>query len=258
MSPRKWRKSRSNGHDVVEYDLQFLIHNMTSFERRRSARAALQARASLSCGSAFLGVYDVINLALGGVLLAGPAPVAIGTDVEITLALAEPAAVAPALVISGRLLRERTTCDGPGFVVVLEELAPAQAMRIGTAVERSLIEARNAHVLVVDQTRTSRWQLRTQLVGMGHATHAVATPLEAVNALGEANRFEVAMVALDADALDLMAHLADQHPYLRRIILSDRRHGHLGPALRHRPQAAPHEVLARPCNEAALARAVGG
>jgi CheY-like chemotaxis protein len=239
----------------MTYNSQYT--NMTSFERRRSARAALQARASLSCGSVSLGDYDVINLALGGVLLAGPAPVAIGTCVEISLALAEPAA-APALVIAGRLLRERTTCDGPGFVVVLEQLAPAQAVRIGTAVERSLIEARNAHVLVVDQTRTSRWQLRTQLAGMGHATHAVATPLEAVNALGEANRFEVAMVALDADALDLMAHLADQHPYLRRIILSDRRHGHLGPALRHRPQAAPHEILARPCNEAALARAVGG
>jgi CheY-like chemotaxis protein len=249
---------------------------MNSFERRRSARAALQARASLACGPTILGDFDVINLAQGGVLLAGPAPVVIGTRVEITLALDEPAARSPGaapLLMTGRLLRERSTCDGPGFVVVLEDVAPAQAMRIGARVEQSLIESRNAHVLVVDQTRSSRWQLRTQLAGMGHTTHAVATPLEAVHALGECNRFEVAMVALgardpaphpaasaaaNADALDLMAHLADQHPYLRRIILSDRLQGHLGPALRLRPQAAPHEVLARPCNEAALARAVGG
>lgn len=252
---------------------------MNSFERRRSARAALQARARLACGPTILGDFDVINLAQGGVLLAGPAPAPIGTRLEITLALDEPMSGSPGsphaapLLMTGRLLRPRSSCDGPGFVVVLEDVAPAQAMRIGARVEQSLIESRNAHVLVVDQTRSARWQLRAQLAGMGHVTHAVATPLEAVHALGESNRFEVAMVALgardpaprpsrsgatNADALDLMAHLADQHPYLRRIILSDRLAGHLGPALRLRPQAAPHEVLARPCNEAALARAVAG
>jgi CheY-like chemotaxis protein len=245
---------------------------MNSFERRRSARAALQARASLSCGSVPLGDFDVINLATGGVLLAGPAPAAIGTRVEIALALDELAGATP-LVMSGRVLRARTSHDGPGFVVVLDEVAPAQALRIGARVEQSLAESRNAHVLVVDQIRASRWQLRTQLGVMGHAAHAVATPLEAVHALAETNRFEVAMVALaarnpalrpgradpaHADTLDLMAHLADQHPYLRRIILSERGAGHLGSALRLRPQAAPHEVLARPCDESALARAVGG
>jgi CheY-like chemotaxis protein len=248
---------------------------MNSFERRRSARAALQARASLSCGSVPLGDFDVINLATGGVLLAGPAPAALGTRIEIVLALDEPASTAAAtpLVMSGRLLRSRTSHDGPGFVIVLDDVAPAQALRIGARVEQSLAESRNAHVLVVDQIRASRWQLRTQLGVMGHPAHAVATPLEAVHALAETNRFEVAMVALaarnpalrpgradpaHADTLDLMAHLADQHPYLRRIILSERGAGHLGPALRQRPQAAPHEVLARPCDESALARAVGG
>ena len=231
---------------------------MNSRERRRSPRAPWRTQALLHCGPAPLGSFEVVNLAAGGLLLAGPAPAPPGTVLQVGLALGagEP------LQLPGQILRERSGPQGPGFVVVFGPLSPSCAAHIGARIEQNLAEMRNAHVLVVDDSRAAGHELRLRLAQLGHPAHAVTSPLEAVRLLAEPNRIGVAMVHQQLgseDGLELLGHLAERHPYLRRVLLADPLgQRQLGAVLRQRPHAAPHEVLAPPWTDSTLARAVGG
>jgi CheY-like chemotaxis protein len=234
-------------------------------DRRRSPRVPLPARASLRQGEQALGDFDVVDLSAGGALLAGPAPVAVGTAVTLILALA-PGEGEP-VTLAGRVLRERPAQPGaaPGYVVAFTDPPAAEAARIRDRIAAVQARTHEAHVLVVDGSPLAGFALQTQLGEMGHTALVVTTPLGAVHALGLPNRIVVALVALPevdvgrADGLDLMAHLADQHPYIRRVLLTAHAPAAaLRARFRQRPQAAPHDVLARPCDHATLARAVAG
>jgi hypothetical protein len=240
---------------------------MSSIERRRYARAPIQSRATLLRDQVPLGSFDVVNLAAGGLLLAGNAPVAAGTTIEVALSFDD----GPAVVIAADMLRERARPQGACFALAFRDAPADLAARIAARVDQLLVQARRAHVLVIDPGMAPAMagsQLRIQLARIGHTAHTVASPLDALHLLGQENRIGIAIVALPSEAdqkkqraetLDLLAHLADQHPYLRRILLSERAaDAELSAALRQRPQAAPHEILASPWNDAALARAVSG
>jgi CheY-like chemotaxis protein len=232
---------------------------MSLIDRRRSPRAPLETSATLSRSPQDpLGAFDVVNLAAGGLLLAGRAPAPIDTVLEVTLALANGQAV----VLPGHILRERTTRDGHAFVVVFGELSSAQQHLVRDTIDLALAAARSAHVLVVDDSAKAGQALRGDLSQLGHAAFAVTNPLEALRLLEQPNRVELAIVdrVLGAsDGLDLVAYLAEQHPYLRRVLMSDPQgHAQLASALRQRPQAAPHHLLTKPWTGPALARMVAG
>jgi CheY-like chemotaxis protein len=200
----------------------------------------------------------VLNLATGGVALVGTSPLPLGAKVEISLPLGLPEPIA----LAGHILRERPTLNGPSFVVSWDEpTAPVRDL-LQRTIDEALANAQIANVLVVDDSREVGHALRLQLWYLGHAAHAVTSPLEAVRVLEVPNRVSVAIVDLvlgTADGLDLLAFLKDRHPYIRRVLLSGHTHpGQLAHLLRRRPEAVPHEVLGKPWSESTLAQAVAG
>ena len=153
---------------------------MSLIDRRRSPRAPLETSATLSRSPQDpLGGFDVVNLAAGGLLLAGRAPAPVNTVLEVTLALAngQPA------VLPGHILRERTTRDGHAFVVVFGELSLAQQGLVRDTIDLALAAARSAHVLVVDDSAKAGQALRGDLSQLGHTAFAVTNPLEALRLL---------------------------------------------------------------------------
>lgn len=229
-------------------------------ERRRSARATLNCRATLlrTETKQSLGAFEVLNLATHGLLLSGEPPAPAGAALEVVL----PFGTGEALLLPGRLMRRRPTRHGPTFVFTFGDLDPALATRLQARVDADVERAQTARVLVVDDSREIGDALRMQLAWLGHAAHAVTTPLEAVHVLEQPNQVEVAIVDLvlgGADGLELLAYLAEQHPHVRRVLMS----GHAppgqlgGPFGIAPPRALPHEVLGKPWSETTLARAVG-
>jgi CheY-like chemotaxis protein len=219
-----------------------------------------------------LGMFEVLNLAAGGLLLAGEPPLS-DAPLEVSLPLAQEDGDeaeggekdgGSALVVSGRVQRVRPTRHGPTFVFAFTDLSSETATRLQRKIDENVARAQSAHVLVVDDSREIGNALRLQLAWLGHDAYAVTTPLEAVRVLEGPNQVTCAIVDMvlgGADGTDLLAYMAEQHPHIRRVLMSGHtppgQLGQLGLASRLRPEARPHEVLGKPWSESTLARAVG-
>jgi CheY-like chemotaxis protein len=233
---------------------------MPSLERRRSPRATLASRVHLRRDHELLGTFEVLNLAAGGLLLAGEPPPTGDALLEVSLPLHEEEEGSE-LVVPGRLLRVRPTRHGPTFVFTFADLSSDTAVRLQRKIDQNVARAQSARVLIVDDSREIGDALRLQLGWLGHDAHAVTTPLEAVRVLEGPNRVSCAIVDLvlgGADGLDLIAYLAEQHPHIRRVLMSGHGSpGQIGITTRFRPEVGPHEVLGKPWSESTLARALG-
>lgn len=230
---------------------------MAPFERRRSPRASLATRAIVLRSNETLGSFEVLNLGAGGLLLGGERPGSLEEPLQVVLPLGgeEP------LVLPGRIVRDRPTRHGPTFVFEFTSVPEEMRSDIDRKIAENVAAAQNARVLVVDDSREIGNALRMQLAWLGHPAHAVTTPLEALRVLEEPNRVEVAIVDLvlgGADGLELIAFLAEQHPEVRRVLMTGHAQpGHLEHEVRNGRSALPHDVLGKPWSQSTLARAVG-
>jgi CheY-like chemotaxis protein len=228
---------------------------MTGEDRRRHARAPVATSVTVHRGEERIGVYRLINLSAGGVVLAGHPALAVGEQVQVLLRLGERTLRAEATV-----LREAQNGQGTARALAFPDLPPDDEDLIQSAVLRALEDARGASVLIVDDSAEICQALRTQLGRLGHRAVAVGTPLEAVHFLEQSNNVTVALVDLvlgAANGLDVIAYLAEQHPRVRRVLMSGRAHPQQLELARHSMfRFSAHEVLPKPWTEESLARAV--
>jgi CheY-like chemotaxis protein len=235
---------------------------MQSSERRCSPRATFTSRAVVRRQEQSLGTFEVLNLAAGGLLLAGEPPGAANgasPDDAVNVVLDLPTGGDP-LILPGHLMGARKTRHGSAFVFAFSALPAGVRAQLQDRIDDNVARAQAARVLVVDDSREIGDALCFQLDRLGQAAHAVTTPLEALRLLEEPNQVQVAIVDMvlgGANGLDLLAYLSDQHPTIRRVLMS----GHVTPGqldLSGRGHAAmPHEVLAKPWSESTLTRALG-
>jgi CheY-like chemotaxis protein len=224
-------------------------------ERRQHPRAQLAANVVVLKGEQRIGVYRVINLSAGGLMLAGDPALNVGDTVEVILRLGDRTVRAHASV-----LRETRTGHGGVSALAFRDLAADAHDLVQSAVLRALEDARGASVLIVDDSAEICQALRTQLGRLGLRAVAVGTPLEAVNFLEQPNHVTVALVDLvlgGSNGLDVLAYLADQHPNVRRVLMSGRAHPQQLELARHSLfRHSAHDVLPKPWTEETLTRAV--
>ncbi|HEY0707869.1 MAG TPA: response regulator [Polyangia bacterium] len=235
--------------------------SLPSSERRCSPRASLTSRAVVRRQQESLGTFEVLNLAAGGLLLAGDPPEAGSgiapdetVDVVLDLAAGDP------LILPGHLMGARKTRHGSAFVFAFSALPAGVRAQLQTRIDDNVARAQAARVLVVDDSREIGDALCFQLDRLGQAAHAVTTPLEALRLLEEPNQVQVAIVDMvlgGANGLDLLAYLSDQHPNIRRVLMSGHAAAGQLELTARGHQAMPHEVLAKPWSETTLTRALG-
>jgi CheY-like chemotaxis protein len=193
---------------------------MNRTERRRQRRAPLWATAILHLDRRDLGGFEIINLSAGGVLLAGDLPASIGAPVSVLLRLPG----APALRTEAALVRRDRTRQGSAFALSFTSLSTEDEEVVQRAVLAALDEARAASVLIVDESPDESAALAAELGGLGWRAFAVRTPLEAAHVLEEPHHLSLAVVDVvfgAGEKVDLLAYLAEHHPAVRRVVLSE-------------------------------------
>jgi CheY-like chemotaxis protein len=230
---------------------------MVDGERRQHLRAALAASVVLTRNQERIGSFGIINLSAGGVLAAGEPPIKVGERLDALLHLSAGCEVRAEAVLT----RCAQTRRGATFALSFPRISADAEDAIQDAVLAALEETRGASVLIVDDSTEICSALRMQLRRLGHRAFAVGTPLEAVHFLQQPNNIAVALVDLvlgTSNGLDVLAYLADQHPKVRRVLMSGRALPSQLELARHTvlPFSA-HEVLPKPWTESSLSRAVG-
>jgi CheY-like chemotaxis protein len=228
----------------------------TGGERRRHPRAPIAASAVLLKGEQRLGSYRVINLSAGGLLLAGEAPPEGPETLRVSLRVGGDATLKAQVA----LLRQAHAHRAPSFALSFVDLDADAEDMIQNAVLEALEQATTASVLVVDDSPEICHALRLQLSRLGHRSYTVGTPLEAVDYLEQPNQVSVALVDLvlcGSNGLDVLAYLAEQHPGVRRVLMSGRAQpGQLELARHSLFKFSAHDVLAKPWTDGALTRAI--
>jgi CheY-like chemotaxis protein len=230
---------------------------MVDRERRQHLRATLATNVVLTRNRERVGSFGIINLSAGGILAAGEPQVRVGERLEAVLHVSPEAEVRAEAVLT----RTSRTRRGATFALSFTRISADAEDAIQDAVLAALEETAGASVLIVDDSTEICSALRMQLRRLGHRAFAVGTPLEAVHFLQQPNSISVALVDLvlgTSNGLDVLAYLADQHPKVRRVLMSGRA---LPSQLELARQTAfpfsAHEVLPKPWTESALTRAVG-
>ncbi|MEO8698947.1 MAG: hypothetical protein ABI867_02855 [Kofleriaceae bacterium] len=116
--------------------------------------------------------------------------------------------------------------------------------------------------MILDRDPDSCSALLRELAALGREAVTADTPGELVRRLRGDEHYETAIVDLELgpeddylDGVDLLVHLAQEHPGIRRVLMSS----HPGAPRAPRTDAVPgvHAVLAKPFTRASLRRALG-
>jgi CheY-like chemotaxis protein len=226
---------------------------MNRAERRRHWRAPLWATATLSIETRHLGTFAVVNLSAGGALFVGDIPAALGAPVRLLLTLPGGSSVRA----SAALVRRDQSRQGSAFALAFTALAAEDEEVIQRAVSAALDEARAASVLIVAESSDESAALTAQMNGLGWRAFAVRTPLEAAHVLEEPNHLSLAVVDIVLGAgekVDLLAYLAERHPSVRRVLLSEATSLYDLDRARSSLTFSIHGVLHKPCSTEELAR----
>lgn len=200
-------------------------------DRRKSFRVSLPATAFLWRNGHFAGGYPVSDISLGGCALSRGPFCDLGQRFDATLQLRDQAETG---AITCQVSVVRRGADRVGLRFVNGERIED---RVHDLVVRSLEQqqAEGAQVLLVNPRPERMGPVMRALELSGHRVHLACTPLEAVWALEhQAEQLGVAVVSLRLGsdvARELLRHLADRHPSIRRVLLTEDD--------RRRP-AAPH------------------
>jgi DNA-binding NtrC family response regulator len=112
---------------------------------------------------------------------------------------------------------------------MFRELPPALREHIQELVAAALDRKRAAApatLLIVDEAPQTCWAVASDVAQAGRRMVAASTPLEVMRHLHDVDlRIEAALVDVrfgDSDGLVLLAYLAEEHPDVRRVLVSDR------------------------------------
>jgi CheY-like chemotaxis protein len=226
---------------------------MNRAERRRQTRAPLWATATLSLPTRDLGSFQVVNLSAGGALLVGDIPAPLGAPVRAVLRL--PAG--QAVPVEAALVRRDQSRQGSAFALAFTALATPDEALIQQAVTAALDEARAASVLIVGESPDESAALSAELNALGWRAFAVRSSLEAAHVLDEPNHLSLAVVDMvlgAGDKVDLLAYLAERHPAVRRVLLSESTSLYDLDRARSALTFSIHAVLHKPWSREELAR----
>jgi hypothetical protein len=219
-------------------------------ENRRSPRGQVSATVVLLADGRQLGSFRVLNLSGGGALLVGRAPAQRPAHLGVLVRLSTGRTVrAEALVV-----REETSNESSVFAIEFAELSPEDRTAIDNVVLTAVEDEREPTVLVVAGGAEGR-PLRRQLGAIGQPSFAVSTREDAVRFLEAPNAVAVAIVdlGLGADAPAVLSYLADQHPKIRRVVITEGAATKPGTG---QGEGLAHATVTSPWTRDSLARAI--
>ena len=199
----------------------------------------------------------VTNLSASGAQLVGTLALTAKDRVRIFLdrVVARPLSL-PAEVVRA----EPATAGEVAFAVSFLQLAPRIADTIQQIVLRALQHQRAGSppvVLVVDDMREIRESLERDVKALGRAVVSAATPLHVVRQLQDpAIEIRTALVDLslgESDGLEVIEYLADEHPTIRRVVMSGERSYALVDAV---SSGRAHAALPKPWDRGSLKNAL--
>jgi CheY-like chemotaxis protein len=199
-----------------------------ALERRGSQRApgvvgsatVFVAETSTTC--------SVVDLSAGGVMLIAPGRFSPGEHMDVVFE-------ADSDRLTGICLRvEVVRCQpvvGGHYAIGTVFLDLPRGLRdhiqelVATALERKRASA-PATVLVADEAPQACWAVASDVAQSGRRVVAASTPVEVLRHLHDVDlRIEAALVDVrfgDSEGLAILAYLAEQHPTVRRVLVSDR------------------------------------
>lgn len=223
-------------------------------ERRGHPRAGRLGTATIvRARSTVTAEFNIRDLATGGARLIGRAQLVEGERIQVMLNL-------DGVMVSAAAEVLRTEPQNAQVAIAFRDLSREATEVIERAVAAMIERVRAGSpptVLLLRAPAEARAAVERDLAQLGRAVRACATMLEAVWALDDPTvRYEAVVIASDMDREplgELLKHLAERHPQLRRLLL-------FGDQLESVDRVAASRVdavLRTPLRIRALARALG-
>ena len=192
-------------------------------ERRRHPRFEIAATAFACHAGNYLGQYLVAELSAGGALLLGPR-LEVGARLQLLLKWPDRILVS----LYAEVVRQfDATADSAWQAVAFRHVAPEIEDRIQAALVADLAQrprsSEPASVLVVDDCPMVQRALVRDLRALGHSAVCASSLASAVSRLNERQPIRTALIDLflgHESALDLLRHVGERHPLLRRVLMS--------------------------------------
>ncbi len=202
--------------------------------------------------------FSIDDLSAGGAQLVGEMDLQSGERVRVHLqinidhVLSFDAEVVRTEIVPGDRYRV-----GVAFRSVPADIEDRVQRLVLSALERQRAEAVPA-LLILDDDPEIRAILERDLKQLGRRVVSVAAPLDAVRRLHDrSTRFDAALIDLQigpASGIDMLAYLSDDHPTIRRVLMS----GQIGSGVLDEVIASgrAHAVLAKPWTRGSLVTAL--
>ena len=196
------------------------------FERRSSLRCSGIPGTAVVLGQLGTGSFAIENLSATGASLVGDLALAPAERVKLLLHIEgeRSLGVTAEVVRADPLVADRHRV-AVRFHEVPDEIRDRIVALVSTALDRQWIASAPA-LLVVDDHAETALAVERDLVGLGWTVVPVATSTELMQRLGDPSlRFEAALVEIclgRVNASGLLSHLAEQHPRVRRVLMSAR------------------------------------
>lgn len=195
-------------------------------ERRRFPRARhVAVTATVIARSNQTAPFAVENLSAGGARLVGDLALAAGEGIQVLLERAgsQPMALTAKVVRVDRSEETGRQVVGVSFSNLPDPIQDAIQGLVLRALARQRAEAPPT-VLVIDDVREVCDVFTRDVEALGYFVVAAQTPLDAIRSLQDpGTKVDAAFVDLclgRADGLDVIEYLTDEHPSIRRVVMS--------------------------------------
>lgn len=219
------------------------------WERRRTFRVELSARALLWQRGELRGSYELHDLSMGGCAVTGGPQRALGETFDVMLHVPHRVPLA----IPARVQRVSNGSMG----LIFDKRTPRAEDWIQDVVVEAIAKAREygRHVaLVIEPRPAERHALVRALQELGQRAVGVATALDAVQLLvEEGERVDTAFVEAESNTLksqELIEFLTLHHPRVRRVLVGEPED--IQAAWATEASGEVHALLETPCNPEAL------
>lgn len=197
--------------------------DVEKLERRRSFRVPVRGTASLWKRGNYIGNFEVINLSIGGCLLAGTPEWDLRQAFVLELLMpAMPISSTAATVV--RYVRDtnRGNLAGMNFADVSASFEDSFHDLVVTTLEKAE-KTDSSLVMVLHPHAETRKAIVSAVSSIGHNVIDMASPIEAIRTLkaGKANihTLIVSRFIGTCDGQEMMRFMATHFPYVRRVII---------------------------------------